>query len=369
MSISTPEGSGREEKGQDRSKHNAGGPRPSARRNRRGAKEPTADQPISDQPEEDQPFGDQRPDPVEGDDAAADEAVKDAGKADEEEHGTLTELAKGESPSRESRDALDDDIDRASIELSERLPQAIEVPKPERIDATPTTQASGRHGLFGVDGSGDTSGMSGLVTAAGSGIPSKSSPRPFGGWFDEVADRIAQAYAGWKQAHIATIVDRGELTFYVEASHIAKLAKVLRDDPQLRFELLSSLSGVDYLHPEGSQVGLDPQQQMYAKQRLHAVYHLTSLTYRRRIRVEIATTVEDPHVPTVSWVYPTADWQERETYDMFGIIFDGHQALTRILMPDDWDGHPQRKDYPLGGISVEYKGASIPPPDQRRAYK
>ena len=66
--------------------------------------------------------------------------------------------------------------------------------------------------------------------------------------------------------------------------------------------------------------------------------------------------------------YPTADWHERETWDFFGIVFDGHPALTRILMPDDWPGHPQRKDYPLGGIPVEYKGATIPPPDQRRSY-
>ena len=75
-----------------------------------------------------------------------------------------------------------------------------------------------------------------------------------------------------------------------------------------------------------------------------------------------------PHVPSVVEVYPTADWQEREVWDMFGIVFDGHPALTRILMPDDWAGHPQRKDYPLGGIPVEYKGAEIPPPEQRRAY-
>ena len=68
-------------------------------------------------------------------------------------------------------------------------------------------------------------------------------------------------------------------------------------------------------------------------------------------------------------VYPTADWQEREAYDMFGIIFDGHPNLTRILMPDDWEGFPQRKDYPLGGVPVEYKGAEIPPPDQRRSYQ
>ena len=64
-------------------------------------------------------------------------------------------------------------------------------------------------------------------------------------------------------------------------------------------------------------------------------------------------------------VYPTGDWHERETWDFFGIVFDGHPALTRIEMPDDWPGHPQRKDYPLGGIPVEYKGATIPPPDTR----
>jgi NADH-quinone oxidoreductase subunit C len=102
--------------------------------------------------------------------------------------------------------------------------------------------------------------------------------------------------------------------------------------------------------------------------RLHSVYHLTSMTYRRRLRLEVSVSTEDPHVPSVTSVYPTADWQERETYDMFGIVYDGHPALTRILMPDDWDGFPQRKDYPLGGVPVEYKGAMIPPPDERRSY-
>ncbi len=88
----------------------------------------------------------------------------------------------------------------------------------------------------------------------------------------------------------------------------------------------------------------------------------------RRVRLEVSCPDADPHIPSVVSVYPTADWHERETWDFFGIIFDGHPALTRIEMPDDWPGHPQRKDYPLGGIPVEYKGASIPPPDTRRAY-
>ncbi len=92
------------------------------------------------------------------------------------------------------------------------------------------------------------------------------------------------------------------------------------------------------------------------------------MTYRRRIRLETQVPLVRPHVASVTGVYPTADFHERETWDMFGVVFDGHPALTRILMPDDWDGHPQRKDYPLGGVPVEYKGAQIPPPDERRSY-
>ena len=93
-----------------------------------------------------------------------------------------------------------------------------------------------------------------------------------------------------------------------------------------------------------------------------------SITHNRRVRLEVTAPDADPHIPSVVEVYPTADWHERETWDFFGIVFDGHPALTRIEMPDDWPGHPQRKDYPLGGVPVEYKGATIPPPDTRRTY-
>jgi NADH-quinone oxidoreductase subunit C len=155
------------------------------------------------------------------------------------------------------------------------------------------------------------------------------------------------------------VQDRDELTLYVTRDRLLDVLALLRDHPDLRFELLSSLSGADYLgHPLHAG---DPR-------RLHAVYHLTSLSYRRRIRVEVAVTVDDPHVPSAVSLYPTADWHERETWDFFGIVFDGHPGLTRIEMPDDWDGHPQRKDYPLGGIPVEYKGAEIAPPEDRRAW-
>ncbi|HXT45113.1 MAG TPA: NADH-quinone oxidoreductase subunit C [Pseudonocardiaceae bacterium] len=211
-----------------------------------------------------------------------------------------------------------------------------------------------RQGMFGVQGWGDTSGYGGLKLPAYVPPPAQ---RPYGDGFDELTDELLAAMneRGVPAAAIQQVtVDRGEITYYVRREHLVALCRTLRDDPALRFELCSSVSGVDY----GTEV----------PQRLHAVYHLTSMTYRRRIRLEVAVDVDDAHVPSMVEVYPTADWHERETWDMFGIVFDGHPALTRILMPDDWDGFPQRKDYPLGGIPVEYKGAEIPPPDQRRAY-
>ncbi|MGX7824204.1 NADH-quinone oxidoreductase subunit C [Actinokineospora sp. 24-640] len=224
----------------------------------------------------------------------------------------------------------------------------------EPVVAEPVVAGRTRKGMFQVSGSGDTSGFGGLQLPAYSPAPSV---RPYGGWFDEFADDLRTAMAEREipaEAIQQVTVDRGEITLYVAREHLLALCWALREEPALRFELCSSVSGVDY----GAAIA----------QRLHSVYHLTSMTYRRRIRLEVAVDIDDPHVPSVVGVYPTADWQEREAWDMFGIVYDGHPALTRILMPDDWDGHPQRKDYPLGGIPVEYKGAEIPPPDQRRSY-
>ena len=215
----------------------------------------------------------------------------------------------------------------------------------------PPSSVAGR-GMFGIQGSGDTSGFGGLVRRR---IGRDGSERPFGGYFDDVYDALEEAFPGLDDAIEKVVVDRGELTLHVKPQRIADVAKTMRDDESLRFELCSSVSGVDYL-------GAD-------ERRLHVAYHLTSMTYRRRVRLEAAVSTDNPHLPTVTQVYPTADWQERETYDMFGVVFDGHPGLTRILMPDDWEGHPQRKDYPLGGIPVEYKGAEIPPPDKRRSYQ
>jgi NADH-quinone oxidoreductase subunit C len=208
-----------------------------------------------------------------------------------------------------------------------------------------------RQGMFGVHGTGDTSGYGGLTRTIE--FPAAAQP-PFGGWWDQVHDRIGQLVPGYSDVITKVVIHRGEITFHVERRHLATLVQHLRDDAHLRFEFCSSVSGVHYPADKGAE--------------LHAVYHLQSMTHNRRIRLEVSCPDGDPHIPSVVATYPTADWHERETYDMFGIIFDGHPALTRILMPDDWPGHPQRKDYPLGGIPVEYKGATIPPPDQRRNY-
>ena len=210
-----------------------------------------------------------------------------------------------------------------------------------------------RTGMFGVRGTGDTSGYGGLTRQVA--MPSASEP-PFGGWYDEVATALARATreAGVADAVEKVVIHRGEITFFVRREDLLATAKVLRDDPELRFEMLPSVSGVHYPDETGRE--------------LHVVLHLLSMTHHRRIRVEVTCPDADPHVPSVVSVYPTADWHERETYDFFGVVFDGHPALTRIQMPDDWPGHPQRKDYPLGGIPVEYKGGTVPPPDQRRSY-
>ena len=204
--------------------------------------------------------------------------------------------------------------------------------------------------MFGTSGTGDTSGYGGLVRTV---VNPGSSERPYGSYFDEVADDLERAYPEFNDAIEKVIVDRGELTLFVKREKLFDVAKTLRD--KLLFEMCMGVNGVHYPEDSGRE--------------LHAVYPLLSLTNNRRIRLEVAVSVDDPHIPSLVEIWAGNNWHERETYDMFGIIFDGHPALTRILMPDDWNGFPQRKDYPLGGIPVEYKGATTPPPSDRRSYR
>lgn len=214
-----------------------------------------------------------------------------------------------------------------------------------------------RRGMFGASGSGDTSGFDGLVRPVA--IPGRTA-RPYGGWFDQVADRLDGALAEHAGASDMTaavsgvLVHRGQLTFHIHRAHLLGVLQTLRDDAGLRFEHCSGVSGLHFPEERDAE--------------LHAVYQLLSMTHNRRIALDVSCPDADPHIPSGVSVYPTLNWHERETYDFFGIVFDGHPALTRIQMPDDWPGRPQRKDYPLGGIPVEYKGATIAPPEQRRAY-
>lgn len=212
-----------------------------------------------------------------------------------------------------------------------------------------------RKGMFGGGQSGDTSGYGGVVRRVEFPAPAQ---RPFGGEFDEIADELDAALAddglSLDAAVEAVVIQAGEITFHVRPEHLLAFVTRLRDEPALRFEICTGVSGVHYPHMAGRE--------------FHAVWHFLSITHNRRIRVEVSAPAQHPHVPSIVGVYPADDWHEREAFDMFGIVFDGHPGLTRILMPDDWVGFPQRKDYPLGGIPVEYKGATIPPPDQRRSY-
>ncbi|HXP20756.1 MAG TPA: NADH-quinone oxidoreductase subunit C [Streptosporangiaceae bacterium] len=217
------------------------------------------------------------------------------------------------------------------------------------------SQRVARTGMFGTETTGDTSGYGGLKVRT---PPPLSSEPPYGSYFDEVVSATGAALEA-AALNFGTAVERvvvayGELTLHVRREHLVEVCRRLRDDPALAFELCGGVSGVHYLADTGRE--------------LHAVYHLLSITHNRRLRLEVSVPDADPHVPSLVAVYPTCDWHERETWDFFGIVFDGHPALTRIEMPDDWKGHPQRKDYPLGGIPVEYRGATVPPPDERRSY-
>ncbi len=226
---------------------------------------------------------------------------------------------------------------------------------PARLGEQRLAESVARTGMFGTQTSGDTSGYGRLQVRT---QPPLSSEPPYGGYFDAVAQALGSALQGagigFSDAIERVVVAHGEITFHVRRERLVEVADKLLHDPALRFEICTGVSGVHYPDEAGRE--------------LHAVYHMLSITHNRRIRLEVSAPDADPHIPSLTGVYPANNWHERETWDFFGIIFDGHPALTRIEMPDDWLGHPQRKDYPLGGIPVEYRGTKVPPPDERRSY-
>jgi NADH-quinone oxidoreductase subunit C len=120
-------------------------------------------------------------------------------------------------------------------------------------------------------------------------------------------------------------------TVYVPADRLVETCRVLRDTPALGFNVLAEVTAADYL----------PQ-----VPRFEVVYHLLSIPNRARLRLKVRVA-DGGSLPTVQSVWPAAGWPEREVWDMFGIVFEGHPDLRRLLMPEDWEGHPQRKDYPV----------------------
>jgi NADH-quinone oxidoreductase subunit C len=131
---------------------------------------------------------------------------------------------------------------------------------------------------------------------------------------------------------------RGDASLFVPAEKIVEIGKVLRDE--FNFEVLAGQTAVDYW----------PDQ----TPRFHMVYFLYSLAHYVRVELRVRLNGNAPSLPSIEGIYPNANWHEREIWDMFGIRFEGHTDLRRILMPEDWEGHPLRKDYPLGYEEVQF---------------
>lgn len=139
----------------------------------------------------------------------------------------------------------------------------------------------------------------------------------------------------WDALAILQLIEfRGETTLVVSRENLRRVCEFLFSDPQLHFTFLSDITPVD-------RFPLEP--------RFEINYQLLSLERKERLRIQVKLPGNDPLIHSLTPLWPTANWHEREAFDLFGIRFDGHPELTRILMPDDWEGHPLRKDYPTEG--------------------
>ena len=132
---------------------------------------------------------------------------------------------------------------------------------------------------------------------------------------------------------------RGEITVVVARDAIVDVCRYCRETEGLAYNFLSDVTGVDY-HPQEPRFGV--------------LYHLYSMIHNRSLRLKVLLPSDDPVVSSVVDVYPAANWSEREIYDLLGVTFTGHPDMRRILLPDDWEGHPLRKDYPLGKETVQF---------------
>jgi NADH-quinone oxidoreductase subunit C len=160
----------------------------------------------------------------------------------------------------------------------------------------------------------------------------------------ELAERVRARFPD-------VVVAREEATLSLDRGALLGALEALRDDPELRLGFLSSVTATD-------RPGRDP--------RFLVAYELYSMEHRHRLRVKVGISEGDAVVPSVTGLFPTADWLERETYDFYGIAFEGHPDLRRILLPDGWEGWPLRKTEELGGVNTRYRGGAFIPPVDRR---
>jgi len=139
----------------------------------------------------------------------------------------------------------------------------------------------------------------------------------------------------WNSAAVTSVkLDRGELSITISGPFIREAAAILRNHPELQCNYLADLTCVDW-YP--------------AEPRFEVVYHLLSIPFKARVRLKVQLPGHDPRLESVTSVWPSANFYEREVFDLFGIHFEGHPYLRRIMMPENWEGHPLRKDYPVEG--------------------
>jgi NADH-quinone oxidoreductase subunit C len=204
--------------------------------------------------------------------------------------------------------------------------------------------------------------------ASGEGVKMRARGVPevqLGEQLVRVRDRLVGQFDG-----LEVLGFRGELTVICDPGQVPDILEFCRDDDDLSCELLADLSGVHW--PGGQReeeaeetTGWPHYRSEDEPGRIELDYMVRSLRHNHVFRIRTFLSDDAPRVGTVSGIYRSAEIMERELYDMLGVDFDGHPDLRRILMPDEWEGHPHRKDYPLGGVEVQYHGATVPPPDQR----
>ena len=147
---------------------------------------------------------------------------------------------------------------------------------------------------------------------------------------------VATALQRENQDWVSEVIQAlGETTIIVPREYIADVCALLKTAPDLHFDFLADLCGFDR----------GPEEEP----RFEVIYHLFSTTKHHRVRLKVLLNEDDPLVPSVTSIWRTANWHERETFDLFGVVFDNHPDLRRILLPDDWQGHALRKDFPLRG--------------------